>query len=119
MNFEDAPDHETAELVGTLTVRIQRVDGLKKVGSDLRPYARMTAFGANSSSNLKLSTLAVKTGDDTDNAIWDPELNAEAKAEVKDRNEMKLHVTAYHTHLDFEVIDGFQVGFSLFFCDFQ
>jgi hypothetical protein len=38
INFEDAPDRESAELVGTLTVRIQRVDGLAKVGPDLRPY---------------------------------------------------------------------------------
>lgn len=105
VNFEDGDP----ALVGTLTVHIQRADGLLAAGQDLRPYARMTAFGSNSSSNLKMSTPVLKASEDGDSAVWDSSDHIDPYEE--DRHAMKVHVTAFHTHLDFEVSDGFQ------FCD--
>eukprot|EP01043_Picozoa_sp_COSAG02_P011613 COSAG02_NODE_430_length_22462_cov_52.755042_19_plen_1433_part_00 len=105
VNFENGdPD-----LVGTLTVHIQRVDGLNSAAKDVRPYARMISFGSNSSCDLKMSTPVIKPNDDGNSAVWDSSDHADSNE--YDRRAMNLLVTGFHTHLDFEVIDGFQ------FCD--
>jgi uncharacterized protein YgiM (DUF1202 family) len=111
VNFEDG----TPSMCGTLTMRIQEVNGLSSIGDNVRPYTKLIACGSSMTSKLKLFTPTIKPGEDG-TAVWTDKVDNDAPDAQPSRgsdigNEMKVHITAAHTHIDFEVRNAFQ------FCD--
>ena len=112
VNFEDG----APKLCGTLTIRVIEIGNMGEESVEtVRPYLKMTTFGTSMTSKLKLFSPTIKPDKDgtakfSDKLATDtPEAQPTTGSDVM--NEMNVHITGAHTHIDFEVRNAFQ------FCD--